>query len=137
MPAVVLGSVVSFAATANFASAGKWVENGVAKAPLYLRSFPDGDGVNGTGTKNHGFRSRPVSINVIYVGTSETDPIATAMADQALLAAEAPFTVTVAGVTLPACVLEPESFVELESHKTEAGTYWCRATFVVSQKRIT
>lgn len=137
MAACTLGSV-TLAASGSFEVADqKWVEGGEVKAPFYQRSLPEGDGTNGTGSKQHGFRGRIISINARYTHATEAGAIAAAMADQDTLAAATPFSCTIAGVSVPACLLDAEaSSVDLGGFKSTTGVFWCNCRFVIKQIRL-
>lgn len=117
----------------NYASAGtRWLCKFSVGGRKYLKDFPDAAGVDGSGTKNFGFRTQAIALSVEYVAATETAVLALFEADQTAIGA-GPSTLTLAGQTYQACTLEDS---KSEQPRPCNGNVKMEALFVFMRRRL-
>lgn len=108
------GSPVTYADTGDYDSEGQWLEGGEDSVRIsgrkYSLDFPSAGGVDGSGSKNFGFRSQTVEFLAIYVGASET-ALMTTITGHLDNWPNQPSTVAVGGYSIKRAFLDPEGTV--------------------------
>lgn len=121
------------AATVQFIAGDK--DSIIVSAPEYKYDYPSTPGVNGTGSKNFGFRNQRVSLRVVYIDSSQAAVLEAYGTDMQILAA-APSTLLLPSLTFDCCILNGSAtnITKVKMCGTSAN-FMATATIVVDSKR--
>ena len=136
MPGTLTLDSITFATTADFTTAGKWLRTLAIGPREYEKAFPDSPGVDGTARKRFGFRQRRFHLGTTYVAADFNTTLGNIVTDFDTLANKS-FSITIGGNTFPACELDTQSLIS-EPHPTglPSGLFYGYASFVIVQKGL-
>ena len=128
-----IGSVDYDDETTGYQTGGAWVRSVEFGEAEYEVDFPSAPGVDGTGSKNYGYRRQNVTIGVTYVAGSANECISLAQQDN-LDMAGLPNDASIGGVGLTAAWLT--KFKTSTPRSTGYGTYRMNAEITVLATRL-